>query len=99
LESSFVLIVSKEVFKIDSTYFSELRSELRKNSKRKIVDFCVIVDESHYLRNYKSQQSASIYSLSDSKYKILLTGTPIVNNYSDIFGTLKFIKPDEYNSY
>jgi len=59
----------------------------------------VIVDEAHFLRNYKSQQSESIYSLNDSKYKIVVTGTPIVNNYSDIFGTLKFINNVEYNSY
>ncbi|WNE41433.1 MAG: ATP-dependent RNA helicase RhlB [Mycoplasmataceae bacterium] len=95
LENDLILIVSKDVFKNDSLFFSELR----KKYSQSVVDFCVIVDESHYLRNYKSQQSASIYLLSDSKYKILLTGTPIVNSYTDIFGTLKFIKPEEYNSY
>lgn len=91
----FIIIVSKEIFKSDSDYFSKFRKE----NSGKIVDFCVIVDEAHFLRNYKSQQSESIYSLNDSKYKIVITGTPIVNSYSDIFGTLKFVNPNEYNSY
>ncbi|WNE41831.1 MAG: RNA polymerase-associated protein RapA [Mycoplasmataceae bacterium] len=91
----FIIIVSKEIFKSDSDYFSEFRKE----NSSEIVDFCVIVDEAHFLRNYKSQQSESIYSLNDSKYKIVITGTPIVNSYSDIFGTLKFINNVEYNSY
>lgn len=95
IEKSIILIVSKDTFKIDSLCFGELRKKYR----REIGNFCVLVDESHYLRNYDSKQSKSIYSLSDSNYKILLTGTPIVNNYADIFGTLKFINSDKYSSY
>lgn len=94
-EKKLVLIISKDTFKGDNISFGELRKKHRKE----LGSFCVLVDESHYLRNYGSQQSVSIYSLSDSDYKILLTGTPVVNNYADIFGTLKFIKPSKYSSY
>lgn len=94
-EKKLILIISKDTFKTDSSYFGDLRKKHRKE----IGTFCALVDEAHYLRNYSSQQSISIYSLSDSDYKILLTGTPVVNNYADIFGTLKFIKPSKYSSY
>lgn len=33
------------------------------------------------------------------EYKILLTGTPIINHQSDIFGILKFLLPDQFVSY
>ncbi len=89
------IIVSKDVFKLDNSYFKGLR----KKAGTRVLPFCVIVDEAHYLRNYKSQQSKSIYTLDDSHYKIVLTGTPFVNSYADIFGILKFLKPREYTSY
>jgi SNF2 family DNA or RNA helicase len=94
-EKNIILIVSKDTFKIDSLYFKKLRKEY----KREIGNFCVLIDESHYLRNYDSKQSKSIYSLNDSNYKVLLTGTPIVNNYADIFGILKFMNSSKYSSY
>jgi SNF2 family DNA or RNA helicase len=59
----------------------------------------VIVDEAHFLRNHQSQQSKSVYVLKDASYRIILTGTPIVNRSPDIFGILKFINPQEYSSY
>ncbi|RHZ35529.1 DEAD/DEAH box helicase [endosymbiont GvMRE of Glomus versiforme] len=93
-DEKLIIIVSKDTFKIDSIYFKKLK-ELRKDSKF----YCVIIDEAHYLRNYKSQQSKSIYILRDSPYKIVLTGTPIVNHHTDIFGILKFLQPETYSSY
>jgi len=88
-----VIVVSKDIFKIDSKYFRDLRK------KKKNLIFCSIVDEAHFLRNYQSQQSKSVYTLKDSEYKMALTGTPIVNHASDIFGILKFLQPDVYTSY
>ncbi|KLL03200.1 MAG: helicase SNF2 [Mycoplasmataceae bacterium CE_OT135] len=91
-EENWIIIVSKDIFKIDSKYFRDLR-------KIKKPAFCSLVDEAHYLRNYQSQQSKSIYTLKDSKYKMALTGTPVVNHSSDIFGILKFLQPEIYTSY
>lgn len=84
-----IIIVSKDTFKTDSVFFK------KKDDK----SFCVIIDEAHFLRNYQSQQSKSIYNLCYFPYKLVLTGTPIVNHYSDIFGILKFLKPETYFSY
>jgi len=30
---------------------------------------------------------------------MVLTGTPMVNHASDVYGILHFLKPNEYNSY
>jgi SNF2 family DNA or RNA helicase len=92
-EKKWIVIISKDIFKIDSEYFRNLRK------KNKELVFCSIIDEAHFLRNYQSQQSKSIYTLKDSEYKMALTGTPIVNHSSDIFGILKFLQPDVYTSY
>lgn len=90
-EKGWIIIVSKDIFKIDAEYFKDLR-------KKKVV-FCTIIDEAHFLRNYQSQQSKSIYTLKDSQYKMVLTGTPMVNHSIDIFGILKFLQPTVYTSY
>lgn len=78
------------MFKTDAEYFSDLRKKL-------FFSFCSIVDEAHFLRNHRSQQSKGIYTLQDSEYKMVLTGTPVVNCPSDIFGILKFL--GNYTSY
>lgn len=90
-EKGLIIVVSKDIFKIDAKYFRDLR--------KKKVTFCSIIDEAHFLRNYQSQQSKSIYTLKDSQYKMVLTGTPMVNHSIDIFGILKFLQPTVYTSY
>ncbi|CAH1762095.1 14210_t:CDS:2, partial [Entrophospora sp. SA101] len=54
------LAIFQHIFKIDSKYFRNLR-------KNKKPTFCSLIDEAHYLRNYQSQQSKSIYTLKDMK--------------------------------
>jgi SNF2 family DNA or RNA helicase len=93
-EKDLIIIVSKDTFKIDSPYFKKL-----KKKQLPVIPYCVIVDESHFLRNHQSQQSKSIYLLKDAPYKLALTGTPVVNRSPDIFGILKFLYPEVYSSY
>ncbi|XP_050544342.1 transcription termination factor 2-like isoform X3 [Daktulosphaira vitifoliae] len=50
----------------------------------------IILDEAHVIRNYKSQTSFSVCSLS-SIYRWAITGTPIHNKEADFFTLLKFI--------
>jgi len=92
-KKNLIIIVSKDIFKIDSN------NELFKKQIKTNKDICVIIDEAHFLRNHLSQQSKSIYKLKNIEYKIALTGTPIVNNHTDIFGILKFINKKKYSSY
>ena len=93
-DNEWIIIVSKDTFKIDSDYFKKLKKRKVNNSK-----YCVIIDEAHFLRNYHSQQSKSIYVLKDAPYKLALTGTPVVNHHTDVFGILKFLQPENYSSY
>jgi SNF2 family DNA or RNA helicase len=93
-EEGWIIIVSKDTFKTDSSQFKKL-----KNKKGTKNNYCVIIDEAHFLRNHQSQQSKSAYLLKDAQYKMVLTGTPVVNHHTDIFGILKFLQPDTYSSY
>lgn len=93
-EEEWIIIVSKDTFKTDSSHFKKIKNKRRSNN-----NYCVIIDEAHFLRNHQSQQSKSIYLLKDARYKMVLTGTPVVNHHTDIFGILKFLQPEIYSSY
>lgn len=57
-----------------------------------------VVDEAHFLRNYKTIQSKAVYKLK-AKDRIALTGTPSVKHASDIYGILHFLHPKTFTSY
>jgi SNF2 family DNA or RNA helicase len=80
-----VLVISKDTWKKDESLHT--------------LEFGVaIVDEAHFLRNYKSKQSEAIFALK-SKVKYALTGTPSVKHGSDVYGLLHFINPEAFPSY
>jgi SNF2 family DNA or RNA helicase len=81
------LIISKDTLKI------EVNGQLEDSSFDSMI-----VDEAHYLRNYKSKQSAAVLSV-QATYKYALTGTPTVKHGSDVFGLLNFINPHAFPSY
>jgi SNF2 family DNA or RNA helicase len=58
----------------------------------------IIVDEAHFLRNYKSSQSRAVFKLKGDR-RYALTGTPTVKHPSDIFGILHFLYPEKFTSY
>jgi SNF2 family DNA or RNA helicase len=80
-----VLIISKDTWKLDK----ELH-ELSYDT--------AIVDEAHFLRNWKSKQSEAIFKIK-ANYRYPLTGTPSVKHGSDVYGLLHFIDPTRYSSY
>jgi SNF2 family DNA or RNA helicase len=80
-----VMIVSKDTLKMDA-------SDIPKNFD------VIIVDEAHFLRNYKTAQSKAVFSLKGRR-KYALTGTPTVKHAADIFGILHFLFPEKYTSY
>lgn len=83
-----VLIVSKDTWKVDS-------------QKLPIGNFkfhTAVVDEAHFLRNYKSTQSKAVFSL-NAQIKYALTGTPAVKHGVDVYGLLHFISPKSFPSY
>jgi SNF2 family DNA or RNA helicase len=80
-----VLIISKDTWKFDK----ELHDWTFNTA---------IVDEAHFLRNYKSKQSEAIFKIK-ATYRYPLTGTPSVKHGSDVYGLLHFINPERYSSY
>lgn len=53
---------------------------------------CVIGDEAQHLKNRKTNNAQAISSIS-SKGRVLMTGTPIENNLSDLLSLLEFLMP------
>lgn len=61
---------------------------------RKYKPHMLIVDESHKLRNINTT-SKRVYNLTrTTKYRILLTGTPVCNGYEDLFMQYKILNED-----
>lgn len=79
------MIVSKDTWKTDY------------NTINVHFDVC-IVDEAHFLRNYKTAQSEAVCKV-QADYRYALTGTPTVKHAVDIYGILKFLYPKKYPSY
>lgn len=80
-----VLIISKDTWKLEKE-LHEWQFDV------------AIVDEAHFLRNYKSAQSKAVLSIK-SHIKYALTGTPSVTHGSDVYGLLNFINPEAFTSY
>lgn len=84
-----VLIISYETLRNDIEHLLKIKDK-----------FCLVADEVHRIRNYKSLQSKALFSLGRLAYKRLaLTGTPSVNEGSDVFGILHFLYPEKFPSY
>jgi SNF2 family DNA or RNA helicase len=67
---------------------------------RKFSNYALVVDEAHFLRNYKSQQSKAVFQLGKNASKRLaLTGTPAVNKGDNLYGILHFLYPSRFSSY
>lgn len=59
----------------------------------------IIVDESHMIKNVKSQRTKSIISIGlNSEYKVAMTGSAITVAPLDLFGQLAFIKPETFGN-
>lgn len=57
----------------------------------------LIVDEAHKIKNEESQISQKLRQL-HSRYRLLLTGTPLQNNLHELWSLLNFLLPDVFSS-
>lgn len=53
---------------------------------------CAVFDEIHYLKNAASNRSKSLRSL-PAAFKLGLSGTPIQNDFSELYALLNFLSP------
>ncbi|MCP4899975.1 MAG: DEAD/DEAH box helicase [bacterium] len=60
----------------------------------------LICDESHYLKNRKSERTKLVQALGTfAKFRLLLTGTPIMNQADDLFSQVQICRPGTWTSY
>lgn len=57
----------------------------------------IVLDESHHIKNYTAQQTQAVLKLK-GKRRIILNGTPIMNNINDLFPQLHFLLPQLFPS-
>ena len=59
------------------------------------TDTFVIMDESSYIKGHASKRSMRIIELCrETRYRLLLTGTPISQGVEDLYAQMKFLSPD-----
>ncbi|ORX61883.1 hypothetical protein DM01DRAFT_260889 [Hesseltinella vesiculosa] len=58
----------------------------------------MIMDEGHRMKNAKSKLTSVIRQYYTSKYRLILTGTPLQNNLPELWSLLNFILPKIFNS-
>ncbi|ORZ36880.1 SNF2 family N-terminal domain-domain-containing protein [Catenaria anguillulae PL171] len=57
-----------------------------------------IIDEGHRMKNAESKLSVTLNQNYSSKYRLILTGTPLQNNLPELWALLNFILPQVFNS-
>ena len=79
-----IIITTYETFVAEQTWF-----------KRAFVWRYCVLDEGHKIKNDKTQLAAALQSL-NSAYRLLLTGTPLQNNLSEMWALLHWLYPDVF---
>ena len=69
-----------------------------KYSLNKVLWQYIIVDEGHRMKNYKSKFTQTLGTQFNSVYRLLLTGTPLQNNLTELWALLNFLLPKIFNS-
>eukprot|EP00934_Nitzschia_sp_Nitz4_P004538 Nitzschia sp. Nitz4//scaffold162_size51285//15820//20464//NITZ4_006968-RA/size51285-processed-gene-0.20-mRNA-1//1//CDS//3329537970//4528//frame0 len=70
---------------------------IEKNVLNKFAWSYLIIDEAHRLKNEASTFSLTVRSF-ETRYRILLTGTPLQNSLHELWALLNFLVPDVFAS-
>ena len=81
-----VLITTYEYIMLDKAILS------------KIIWQYIVVDEGHRMKNQKSKFAMTLGIQYQSAHRILLTGTPLQNNLSELWALLNFLLPKIFSS-
>jgi ATP-dependent helicase STH1/SNF2 len=57
-----------------------------------------IIDEGHRMKNAGSKLSVTLTQFYSSRYRLILTGTPLQNNLPELWALLNFVLPKIFNS-
>jgi SNF2 family DNA or RNA helicase len=69
-----------------------------KNLLRRHTWQYAIVDEGHRMKNAASKFAVTLSSQYTTRHRLLLTGTPLMNDLSELWSLLNFLLPDIFNS-
>ncbi|KAF7437300.1 hypothetical protein PC9H_004139 [Pleurotus ostreatus] len=58
----------------------------------------MIIDEGHRLKNTQSKLVQTLTTFYHSRYRLILTGTPLQNNLPELWSLLNFVLPKIFNS-
>ncbi|ORY86891.1 SNF2 family N-terminal domain-domain-containing protein [Protomyces lactucae-debilis] len=58
----------------------------------------MIIDEGHRMKNANSKLSNTLVTYYNTKYRLILTGTPLQNNLPELWALLNFVLPKIFNS-
>lgn len=58
----------------------------------------MIVDEGHRMKNSQSKLSSTLTQYYTSRYRLILTGTPLQNNLPELWALLNFVLPNIFKS-
>ncbi|KAI1340442.1 SNF2-family ATP dependent chromatin remodeling factor snf21 [Xylariaceae sp. FL0016] len=64
----------------------------------KIKWFHMIIDEGHRMKNANSKLSATISQYYSTRFRLILTGTPLQNNLGELWAMLNFVLPNIFKS-
>ncbi|TVY35445.1 putative global transcription activator [Lachnellula subtilissima] len=80
-----VVVTTYDCFKAEQSWF-----------KRALVWRYVVLDEGHTVKNHESLVSKSLQGL-QAEYRLLLTGTPLQNNLSELWALFHWLYPEVFN--
>jgi len=80
-----------------------LNYDIVKKHKDAILDLnpqCVILDESHYIKNFKAQRTKAVQEICRaSPHIIALSGTPMLNRPIELWTVANMIAPNTFNNW
>lgn len=77
----------------------EVKQWIPKKAIMKWAPEMVICDESHKIKGRNSIQSKAMAKISKvSKYRMILTGTPVANGPDDLFSQFRFLNPNVFGT-
>ncbi|KAH7328441.1 SNF2 family N-terminal domain-containing protein [Stachybotrys elegans] len=64
----------------------------------KIKWFHMIIDEGHRMKNTNSKLTVTIQQYYSTRFRLILTGTPLQNNLAELWAMLNFVLPNIFKS-
>jgi SNF2 family DNA or RNA helicase len=77
---------------------AQLTDEEREDKELNAFNFQVVIaDEAHRAKDPKAKQTRALWALSDkATWRWALTGTPLANDYVDVWSLLRIARPEEF---